>query len=286
MNSPILDAFKSLKDVSDEVIAKQKRVVIKEDLDEKELTNTFNIPKIESTFTASNLWEGLDDEELDEEILDEKLPKDLAQAYRRADKYRVNFTGDDRRQSEVDYEKANYEEITPEQALQARKDGRIQDLRILKDGNLIVYRDDAYPLTGIEWVGKEDSFTNRNGKEIRDTRLMPLSHVVKIADKIYLTDEKENRFAFGKWVDGDYVYDDPTQQARVQQRKDMIPDTGKHNKERKGSYGTPEYYEKSAKEYESEIEEKEKELADLEAKWEAGDISRNAYQEKKDSLNK
>lgn len=302
MRSPLLDAFKSLDEVTDEVVAKEKRIIkesledsdYKEDEDIVEIDNT----PIENTFTASNLYEGLDTvdevEELTEEILDEKLPKDLGRVYRRLNgegQRRVGFSGDDRRQSEIDYEKAEYKEITPEEAIQARKDGRIQDLRILKDDQLITYREDGYPLMGIEYVDLKDAFTNRNGKEIRDTRLMPPSHVFKIADKIYLTNEREHRFPYGKWVDGEYHYDDPTQQARVQQQKDLIPDTGKHKKvsrDYKGNikieYGTPEYDEQKAKEYLKDVAKYEKQLSELEDKWEEGDISKKDYESKKANI--
>ena len=384
MRNPFLDAFKSLDEVDDVIVAKEKRI-IKENLEESDYkidedALDVEFTPIENAFTASNLYEGLDDiedieplvedaksdtfrkytglvykreieelmergytkeqaiaslvrdmmsdpddidgdleaykerltrevtelvdevseslkedkEELEEEILNEKLPKDLAKIYRRLDRegqHRVGFSGDDRRQSEVDYEKAEYKEITPEEAIQARKDGRIQDLRIIKDDQLISYREDGYPLMGIEWVDKEDRFINRNGKEIKDTRLMPPSHVFKIADKIYLTNERENRFPYGKWVDGEYVYDDPTQQARVQQQKDLVPDTGAHKKvdrDYKGnirySYGTPEYDEQQSKEYLKNIEQYEKQLSDLEDKWEEGDISKKDYEAKKANI--
>ena len=107
MFSPLLDAFKSLSEVSDEIVAKEKRI-IKESLEESDYkvdedALDVEFSPIENTFTASNIYEGLDDideveeikseEELEEEILDEKLPKDLAKAYRKTDKYRTGFTG-------------------------------------------------------------------------------------------------------------------------------------------------------------------------------------------------
>ena len=81
MNNPLLDAFKSLNEVDDAIVAREKRI-IKESLEEKDYKLDeddlgINPNPIENTFNASNLYEGLDDETLDEEVLDEKPIKRL-----------------------------------------------------------------------------------------------------------------------------------------------------------------------------------------------------------------
>ena len=245
------------------------------------------------------------DESLDEsEQLDEKLPKDLAKAYRTAgDSERIGFTGvgakykdydrggyvtlknkDTRRNVKTDYENSQYTEITPEQALQAKKDGNISKLRILINGDLVQFRNDGYPLVGPELGYRDENiYKNKAGKEIRDTRRMPFNHLINIADKIYLTDEDEH--AIGK---GGQEFDYETRQLvdipsddvynkRKANRID-IEDTGKHKEKFKSIYRT------WANDNKEEIKDYKNKLVELDKKWEAGDISKNDYEKQKASL--
>lgn len=231
--------------------------------------------------------------------LEEQLPPDLAKAYRQApvESDKIGFTGvgakvkiydnrnspylgqkDTRRNVKTDYANSEYKEITPEEALQAKKDGNIGKLRILVNGKLIQYRNDGYPLVGPELYG-DKAYTKKNGEEVNDTRRMPFNYIVKIADKIYLTDEDEHSIGKGgrefdyetrQWkdVEGDSVYN------RRQSNQD-IEDTGEH-KEKEDNWRR-----KSADNYKQDVKEYKDKLAKLEQNYANGDISKNAYEKTK-----
>jgi len=292
------EAFKSIEDITDEIF----------DAFEQPEVKVINKKKLNES-KKKNLKEGYiqlsmplsEEDDLDESNqLEEQLPPDLAKAYRQApvESDKIGFTGvgakekkydnrnspylstkDTRRNVKTDYANSEYKEITPEEALQAKKDGNIGKLRILVNGKLIQYRNDGYPLVGPEIYNKDKTYIKKNGEAIFDTRRMPFNHIVKIADKIYLTDEDEHSIGKGgqefdyetrQWkdVEADSVYN------RRQANQD-IEDTGIHKKKeipwRKSSMDN----------YKQDIKEYKDELAKLEQQWEAGDISKNEYEKKK-----
>lgn len=66
-------------------------------------------------------------------FLIEKLPRDLARAYRNdrskeKEMSHHSFFGHD---DDIDYEKAEYKEITPEEAIALRKSGKAETIRAL-----------------------------------------------------------------------------------------------------------------------------------------------------------
>jgi len=313
----IFDVFEQpkVKVINKKKLNESKEKLLKEsyedlsDADLIELAQKYNIAD------DLNIGYALDDEEREDIIcqlkaknesckesqqLEEQLPPDLAKAYRQApvEFDKIGFTGvgakekkydnrnspylstkDTRRNVKTDYANSEYKEITPEEALQAKKDGNIGKLRILVNGKLIQYRNDGYPLVGPEIYNKDKTYIKKNGEAIFDTRRMPFNHIVKIADKIYLTDEDEHSIGKGgqefdyetrQWkdVEADSVYN------RRQSNQD-IEDTGIHKKKeipwRKSSMDN----------YKQDIKEYKDELAKLEQQWEAGDISKNEYEKKK-----
>lgn len=239
------------------------------------------------------------------EELNEKLPPDLAKAYRNApvESDKIGFTGvgakykdygkyvelkrksDDsiRRNVKTDYANSEYKEITSEEALQAKKDGNIGKLRILIDGNLVQYRNDGYPLVGPELGYRDErAYKKKNGEEVRDTKRIPFNYLITIADKIYLTDEDEHSIGKGgqqfnyetrNWeeVPGDDVYN------RRQANQD-IEDTGRHQEKQKSWWrDDTERYKEYVRKYQKQLDRLEQDYAD-------GDISKNEYEKKKASL--
>ncbi len=122
---------------------------------------------------------------LNEDDLDEAIPKELANAYKQAGGY---HRGD---WDNYDLYNANYTAITPEEAYNQIKAGNSQDIRLLIDGKLITLRDNGYGdlRNRNKYVDRSKGYTKKNGDVITDTAHLPIKHMLSIADKIYLTDE-------------------------------------------------------------------------------------------------
>ena len=121
---------------------------------------------------------------LTEEVLDEKIPKDLAKAYKGA-----SYRG--RSGANTDLENSTYEVIDdPDKAYKLYKQDP-RSVRLLFNGQLIDFRDDGRPsdVHRNQWLGNDKMFTNRNGKAVRDTMYIPPKELFRRADKIYLTNE-------------------------------------------------------------------------------------------------
>ena len=129
-------------------------------------------------------------------FLIEKLPRDLAKAYRndssrRREMSHHNFFRDD---DDIDYEKAEYKEITPEEAIALRKSGKAETIRALIGGDWVEYYKDGSANRNInisQWYSK--LYKTKSGRIITNTQHMPFSHVMHIADKIYATNENETK---------------------------------------------------------------------------------------------
>lgn len=230
---------------------------------------------------------------LEEEKLDEKLPKDLAKAYNRSDFSR--FSDRDYRKhdrvgnwydkTDVDYEAAEYNEITPEQATEIAKSGRVDTLRFLIDGDLTAYNADKKCIVGADvdyWGDKK--YSTKTGKSITDTRRMPFSYVCKIADKIYVTDEDATQIDSDKLSrrdvkrfggDKGYWYSHGTTvYANGQDRY-----AGRHRDKNRTDW------DKRDRDYALDRAKNARvQLKKLEIDWEAGNISRNDYEEMKATL--
>lgn len=238
----------------------------------------------------SAIEEPLDENLKENQELDEKIPNDLAKAYKRVNKDHSYDMGvkDNRREVRTDYENSNYTEVLPEEAMELKKQGKLGDVRLIIDGEAVKFDANGNPLNSFT-VNWKNEYETKNGVTKDKVRQMPLSHLFKIADKIYVTDEAEhNTRAEGEWVkdeEGDYKWnitkDNPIAAKRRQQDADEIADTGKHEipygKERAKDYL------RYAKEDEEKLKDYEKLLAKLEKSYEEGDISRKEYEKQKAS---
>ena len=212
--------------------------------------------------------------------LEERIPKDLAKAYRTAD---FNYISSPNRFNikhltnpadiedsnyggmYIDYEAANYVEVTPAEALQLRKEGKAGQLRlVMKNGELVTFdsygKPDKNNWTNLSW---RDAYTRSSGKEIVDTRYIPVPHLLKVAKKIYLTDETSH----------------PIDQDKLNRRLDP---TYRHiGKE--GHMKTRDDYEwgKSHLKY---VDKSIAAIKDLKQRYADGDISRNDYERQLKSL--
>ena len=141
-----------------------------------------------------------------EKNLCENIPYDLAKAYRRAkrnvtqsDSQRHPQTrhgeldnADSRRRSIVyDYGKADYEEITPEEAvdLVKRDKHNIESFRIIYKGDLVEYEVRDNGSIYCIYSNRDNSFTSQDGKYYKNIAFAPYKKVLEVADKIYKTNE-------------------------------------------------------------------------------------------------
>ena len=132
-----------------------------------------------------------------DEALNEALPRDLAGAYKSSSAYQVG-TGystymnlpsknNPRKQPYFDPQKANYTEITPEEAIALKKAGRAEEIRVIFDGQLVTFNEKGLQSSG-KYMAK-GSYQKDNGTFVDDTRQLTFNQIVKQADKIYLADE-------------------------------------------------------------------------------------------------
>ena len=123
------------------------------------------------------------------EILNEKVPKDLAKAYKASDNVQWGHRDGDFI-NKIDYENSEYTEITPEQALALKKQGKLAQLRALVDGKVVTYYNDGSSNDYIQYLPYGKRYTTKNGRDEFNTKYIPLKHILSIADKLYLADEK------------------------------------------------------------------------------------------------
>ena len=206
-----------------------------------------------------------DEEEEDEELeesksLNEKIPADLAKAYRQSAEYRrgegalyIPDLGD--REGDLDFENTDYIEITPEEAEEYRKKREADKLRVIYWGSAYMVDPRSFKLKPSTDIKPEDEYITRTGRHINNSNYVPFSHMMEIADKIYYTNEGDIK--------------------RTKRNSDEW-DSGAHSFER---------FEKSTlKDWEKYLDEYEKRLQELEDMWEEGDISRKEYEIKKEKL--
>lgn len=132
-----------------------------------------------------------------DESLDEAVPSDLMNAYKK----RSNFF---RRNPKVDWQNSEYREIKtlgrdikPVEALEILKTNPTS-LRVLisngynKQPSLVTFKEDGKPSSEykVEVYG-DKVYVTSGGVAKNSTRRMPPSYIFQIADKIYVADEKE-----------------------------------------------------------------------------------------------
>lgn len=115
---------------------------------------------------------------------EEPIPSDLAKAY----KVSRHRPGD------VDLQNSEYIEITPEEAIQIVRKGDPSSLRLIIEGQLILIdgkygsQNDKYRNRYVHW---DHHYFTKSGNRVTDTARFPIPHLVKIADKIYKTNENQ-----------------------------------------------------------------------------------------------
>lgn len=122
------------------------------------------------------------------EVLTEKIPKDLAKAYTASGNTQWAHKDGDFI-NKVDYENSEYTEITPEQALELKKEGNLSKLRAVVDGQLVTYYNDGTSNDYIQYLNTKNKYTTRTGRDEYNTKYIPLKHILNIADKLYTADE-------------------------------------------------------------------------------------------------
>ena len=148
-----------------------------------------------------------------EQYLDENLPRDLAKAYKNSLTHgsgsqrhpdtrhkSINY----RRSVLYDYGKANYEEMTADEAIEYVKENKenIENLRVIFNGELVEFevRNNG---TVYAIYGSDDRNVMVGDKEYKNIRFAPYKRILQNANKIYVTDE----------------YDHPISQQKVDARK-------------------------------------------------------------------
>lgn len=210
------------------------------------------------------------------EPLQERIPKDLAKAY---DKSRVHSyaTRNYDSMGKVDFENSEYTEITPEQALAMKKEGTLSTVKALVNGELVTFYNDGTQDNYIQYLPHNKKYTTRTGRDEYNSKYVPLKHILSVADKLYVADEKtvdpeKMKARLGVGEDGRFKSDEYDPSGRFGSQRDANLELGKHRRDGWGSYGDIE------KKWHQRAKDK---LADLEARWEAGDISRNEYEKYK-----
>ena len=251
----------------------------------------YMLSKFYDSCDGLGIWVPLAESLNEAQELDERLPVDLARAYKRANynDYADVMVGRRSREYEfatgdpskmtpkevgpyIDYEAAEYTELTPEQAKKLPRN-RWKDLRMLDGADLIV----------LTPAGKVNSRINDGiSWNLRHHQTAP--EVFDYVDKIYLTNEKSG--------DAFLSADQLSKRARawngVTGRHFTINsperEVGKHEgdyKITKNNLPRDARYLDSARQ---DLEYNQQKLAELEAKYAAGDMSPNEYKKTKERL--
>ena len=213
---------------------------------------------------------------------EEPIPSDLAKAYK------VSY----HRPGDVDLQNSEYTEITPEEAIQIVRKGDPSSLRLIIEGQLILIdgkygsQDDKYRNRYVHW---DHHYFTKSGNRVTDTARFPIPHLVKIADKIYKTNENQTpkdpnlmaQRSGNRHSDYDYnrLYDTTFEKRGAS----IIPDRRLASKRRNYERELA-LYNKYLKEYEAETDENKK--ADLKRTVDIYKASADDYyKDYKDALN-
>lgn len=212
------------------------------------------------------------------EILNEKIPKDLAKAYTASGNTQWAHKDGDFI-NKVDYENSEYTEITPEQALELKKEGNLSKLRAVVDGQLVTYYNDGTSNDYIQYLNTKNKYTTRTGRDEYNTKYIPLKHILNIADKLYTADEvtvdaqkMKDRLHLD---DGNYrpdeIYGLPN---NISSEREAQLELGKKRSNNSISdFGTWEA---------NQLERTKNRLAEIENLWNEGSITRQDYEKRKD----
>lgn len=229
--------------------------------------------KIPSGWTATKGYLTAADVTESVEVLTEKIPKDLAKAYKDANHWSYAHRNSDFA-NKVDLENSTYTEISPEQALELKKEGKLNSVRALVDGHLVTYYNDGQSEYFTE-LPRAKKYTTRTGRDEYNSKYVPLKHVLSVADKIYVANEVTNpeKMATRLSLDDD---------GRTPE--DVYDSTGTFDSERAANraLGKDKPYSSFDKYDVDRLERYRSNLADLEKRWEDGDITRKEYEQNKE----
>ena len=141
----------------------------------------------------------------EDEDLEEALPRDLADLYREKKTKLGHSRNIDRPKfgykkirgfdpNGIDFENSEYTEITPEEAIAAKKRGDAEKLRIIFDGKLVTYEADGkhqHFRAERDYNSDASKYKKPNGDRVDNSSKLTFNTVVQNADKIYITDEKD-----------------------------------------------------------------------------------------------
>lgn len=167
--------------------------------------------------------------------LDEKLPKDLAKAYKRSPaslyagrlsvnkadpseegKHNMAAQLQDYRTSNlspIDFENASYQEITEDEAMKYATPKKCWQLVLVFDEDhprVVRFDKNGKALNSFD-LNWRDKYIAPNGRETLRTTQMPLKELIKRATKIYLTDEQDH--LNDKYFENNKVNTDPDERA-------------------------------------------------------------------------
>lgn len=207
------------------------------------------------------------------EVLTEKIPKDLAKAYHKANHWSYAHRNSDFA-NKVDLENSTYTEISPEEALELKKEGKLDTVRALVNGHLVTYYNDGQSEYFTE-LPRGKKYTTRTGRDEYNSKYVPLKHVLSVADKIYVADEVTNPEKMATRLNLDDNGRTPD---------DVYDSTRTFDSERTANkaLGKDKPYSSFDKYDTDRLERYKANLADLEKRWEDGDITRREYEQNKE----
>lgn len=204
--------------------------------------------------------------------LDEKIPRDLANAMKNPrggdnpSAYEINARrrGYSQFARYPDFENNEYNEITPEEAIKLKKQGKADKVKALVNGEFV----DFY----------SDGSTNSRSTYVRNS----YGTLVKNADKLYFVDDskanaKEKRAQRDKDNSLTYYGPEYSYGYNAVRKGEIDRDTGEH-------MSMDGYDKRRVSRHQKNVDEFTQQLSDLEKAWEDGDVSRNEYNRKKADL--
>ena len=184
----------------------------------------------------------IDDHSLNKEELDEKLPRDLAKAYKNSElsKHGERIVDDPKLSdkekevlrlksyfkhnvSPIDFENASYEEISKEEALKYAKPSKLWQLVLLFKTK---YNDSVEAIRfdkkgkALNQIEIYPYYKNKDGRITELSTQMPIKELINRASKIYLTDEQEH--INDKYFEDTVRVDDPTKKIIANMFSDPI----------------------------------------------------------------
>ena len=216
--------------------------------------------------------------------LNEKIPSELAAAMKRTKNFGVS-AGINTRYPQYDFENANYEEITADEARALRKQGRADEVLVLT----------RYGIARFYYDGtvKESTTEERNTfkSNIESPDLIKIYHTDekqhKLDHRARQLDQKRNQLISYKSDGSSYSYDTDTIYGEEGQKMTrVIGDTGSHKKDSKikDLSRWVELAENDVDDFKERIESLNKDLEDLAKKFDDGDLSRNEFTRQQQKL--